>query len=84
MPQNTFLYEQTEKVLRGPRGLRHTHCLGLQKSKLSQVDFVKLLDESSWANMQNPDHLPVTEPLIHFAVQYWPQPRSAVMFLPAP
>lgn len=51
----------------------------IQTSLFRQVDYVKLLDEISWANMQKPDHLPVTESLIHFPVQYWPQPRSPVI-----
>lgn len=47
-----------------------------QTSLFRQVDFVKLLDEISWVNMQKPDRLPVNEPLMHFPVQYWPQSWS--------
>lgn len=62
MLQSPFLYEpQRCWEHQGP-----THWLlgsaEIQTSSFSEVDFVKLLDGSSWANMQTPDHLPATEP----------------------
>lgn len=45
-------------MLWATRDIRHTCCLGLQKSSLfRQVDFVKLFDEIALAKMQKPDNL---------------------------
>lgn len=59
-------------------GLRHIYCLGLQKAKPAYLGKWILYNclMKSPDYMQKPDRLPVNEPLMHFPVQYWPQPCS--------